>query len=329
MSFADVKGEENLAVAYDYPAKPGTEEWIELGRKTNRLEACQIPEDVLNSMTTEALALTVVDYPYLSDIFVFNNPQEGLEYIRMNFNGLDTLLKRKDGAQTLLKMYKKTKAKHQVDKDDYKAFIERLKIESLLIRKEMKNQIKDERIDTDEVYQSMIMGAAYSVGSGYSKDGAKYSPKTITTPNGSEVSAFSVLIFDAFSYTDLQAYKDNIESRYPSTTFISDATQNYNCHSYAWYSQNSSTNKIWLNDPSMFWQDGSYEMTIRPTVSNRVYYYTDHSAIVKGTLYYPGSTNVDPTKINVISKWGHECLIEHTIDASPYYFPSVGLRYYQ
>lgn len=32
---------------YDYPIKPGTREWIELGDSYDRVQACQIPDEKL------------------------------------------------------------------------------------------------------------------------------------------------------------------------------------------------------------------------------------------------------------------------------------------
>jgi hypothetical protein len=46
---------------YDYPIRPGAEEWKALYSFNDMLEACQIPENVLESMSTSALVETVLD----------------------------------------------------------------------------------------------------------------------------------------------------------------------------------------------------------------------------------------------------------------------------
>ena len=47
---------------YDYPVKPGTEEWQAFTSHAEMLEACQIPEAILRDMTTEGLVETALDY---------------------------------------------------------------------------------------------------------------------------------------------------------------------------------------------------------------------------------------------------------------------------
>ncbi|WP_442256788.1 hypothetical protein [Vagococcus salmoninarum] len=46
---------------------------------------------------------------------------------------------------------------------------------------------------------------------------------------------------------------------YPKTSRLTSATKLFNCHSYAWYSSNTSTNKYWLNAPTKYISDGSYK----------------------------------------------------------------------
>ena len=47
--------EKRITEAYEYPVVPGMEEWKKLKSLPEMAEACQIPEDILDSMTTEAL----------------------------------------------------------------------------------------------------------------------------------------------------------------------------------------------------------------------------------------------------------------------------------
>lgn len=81
---------------YEYPVLPGTQEWIDLGDTLTRRKACQIPEDILHNMTTDALFQTVLDYPFLTDIYAFNTIQEGYETVERRFNGLQELESRSD-----------------------------------------------------------------------------------------------------------------------------------------------------------------------------------------------------------------------------------------
>lgn len=46
-----------ITESYQYPVVPGMEEWAKLGSLQEMAEACQIPEEILSKMTTEALVV--------------------------------------------------------------------------------------------------------------------------------------------------------------------------------------------------------------------------------------------------------------------------------
>ena len=48
---------------YNYPVLPGTDEWIAVGDTRTRHDACEIPVEILNKLTTKALLLTALDIP--------------------------------------------------------------------------------------------------------------------------------------------------------------------------------------------------------------------------------------------------------------------------
>lgn len=81
---------------YEYPVLPGTQEWIDLGDTLTRRRACQIPDDILHNMTTDALLQTVINYPFLPDIYAFDSIQMGYETVKRRFNGLQELETRPD-----------------------------------------------------------------------------------------------------------------------------------------------------------------------------------------------------------------------------------------
>ena len=69
-------------------------------------KACNIPDPMLTSLTTEALAKACLNYPLFNEVFYVNNLQQGIEGVIRNFNGLTELLKRTDAGQELFKIYK-------------------------------------------------------------------------------------------------------------------------------------------------------------------------------------------------------------------------------
>jgi len=82
---------------WDYPVKPGTEEWNKLTLEEKRA-ACQIPEDILLIIPTNQLMTLCLQYPFLYDVFAFNNKLTGLDMLFANFNGIREFSKREGAA---------------------------------------------------------------------------------------------------------------------------------------------------------------------------------------------------------------------------------------
>lgn len=92
-------------LAYDYPIKPGTEEWKAIDSQFVKDSLCQIPDDIINRLTTEELLDVCLEYPMLGDILAFNNVQDGVEGVKNNFNGIYELLLRTNCSQVLIDRY--------------------------------------------------------------------------------------------------------------------------------------------------------------------------------------------------------------------------------
>jgi len=92
---------------WDYPIKPGSEEWKSLPEFIDRLGLLNIPADKLELITTDQLVKICLDYPYFGLIFTRNSLQQGYEFIRNNFNGFRELEGRLDAARYILEEYEK------------------------------------------------------------------------------------------------------------------------------------------------------------------------------------------------------------------------------
>jgi len=104
---------------WDFPVKPGTEEWKKFKSYQERVNACQIPEDVLFSLSTEELADLCLTYLPFSFIFAFNDMNQGFDKLYNEFNGIRELFKRKDVSKELLNQYQaKTSDMSVLDKTD-------------------------------------------------------------------------------------------------------------------------------------------------------------------------------------------------------------------
>ncbi|MCL1933189.1 MAG: hypothetical protein FWF53_05215 [Candidatus Azobacteroides sp.] len=92
-------------LVWDYPVKPGTEEWKNFHSNEEMVEACQIPEDILSSLSTKDLTEICLRYPLLNDVFAFNSLSKGADKLFNDFNGIRELFKRKEAPEELLRHY--------------------------------------------------------------------------------------------------------------------------------------------------------------------------------------------------------------------------------
>lgn len=97
---------EKTTDAYEFPIRPGMEEWKAFRSHGEMLEACQVPESILKTMSTEGLVETVLSYPLSIDAFAYNDLQTGFDAVASQFNGIPELLSREDAATELLVKYR-------------------------------------------------------------------------------------------------------------------------------------------------------------------------------------------------------------------------------
>lgn len=91
--------------AYVFPITPNSEEWNTLGTAEEMREATQIPEELLQMMSTKELIIMIENYPLLCDLYAYGSLQEGYERIKAQFNGIEELLLRSDSYLELLAAY--------------------------------------------------------------------------------------------------------------------------------------------------------------------------------------------------------------------------------
>lgn len=101
--------EASMDAPYQYPITPADEEWADFKTSQEMYDACQIPDNVLTRMTTEALLETVLNYPFLGTYKGYDDYETAAGYLCGQFNGLEELLARDDLTETLLARYAKSK----------------------------------------------------------------------------------------------------------------------------------------------------------------------------------------------------------------------------
>ena len=91
-------------LSWDYPIKPGMEEWKNFHSYAEMVNACQIPEDILVSLSTEELLQICLGYP-LPNVLSFNRYNDGLDLMSNDYNGVKELFNREDLSKELLSWY--------------------------------------------------------------------------------------------------------------------------------------------------------------------------------------------------------------------------------
>lgn len=86
--------------AHVYPVLPGSEEWRTMTLE-ERLVACEVSTEEVEGMTTSALVETVLNYPFLINIYAYNSIDEGIERVSSHFPALPELFSRSDGVESL------------------------------------------------------------------------------------------------------------------------------------------------------------------------------------------------------------------------------------
>lgn len=154
-----------------------------------------------------------------------------------------------------------------------------------------------------------------------------------------ELGDYATLHFSTTPYGSLLDLFDDIAQQHYSPLLLSDATWNYNGHSYAWISQNSETNDIWLISPYVYINDMSYVEVTTPRPGDILVYIDNdkpgykryiHSAIVESVE----NTNADSieellSSIMVTSKWDFGPLYYHGADDCPYEWQADEFKFYR
>lgn len=95
-------------VIWDYPVKPGSEEWRNLSNEKDRFQAQQIPTNIIAKIPTDKLVKSCINLPSFGHYTAYKNIQTGFIILAIKFNGLKELSKRKDAMSELVKIYQTT-----------------------------------------------------------------------------------------------------------------------------------------------------------------------------------------------------------------------------
>lgn len=91
----------SITMAYTYPVVPGSDEWNKLSSFNEKVAVCQIPEDILQKLYTDALVESVVNCPIIVNMFAHDTVEFGFDQVKGYFNGLSELCMREDAVDEL------------------------------------------------------------------------------------------------------------------------------------------------------------------------------------------------------------------------------------
>ncbi len=283
---------------YVYPVIPGSDEWASLENHLEKIDVCQIPEEIVKHLTTEALLASVLDYPLLGDMFAWGTIQDGYDMMLSSCNGLQELVNRED------------------------------------LKDALENSVVYDECDGKSDYRDVIAEKALSVikimnfGESSYAVSPNWASTTVYTPAGSAVTALTGVTYELatdwqYSEKDVPAMEAYYATTYPNAVKIGNANPQCNCHSYGWYGEGS-VNQYYIANPDPYMTDGSYIQVSSAMPGDMVSYIDTsltaplkyvHTAVCSTVLY--------------VSKWGPFGVYRHGLTDCPYYSRSNSITYWR
>ena len=312
-NFTTVSAASSISYSY-YDEIISKTDWDNMSR-SERIAYCQLSKDTLNKISTNNLLNIVLDYPFIIDVYAFDNIDYGIDLVKNQYNGLEELLSRDDLDEVLLNHA--SIASYSLN--DYNTIFTNNCFTYLLSSDTLKSVLStQEQVEIEtKILKNKTKSNATAYANTFSQANqlsggiSTFATATVKTPKGSSITVINNQSIADFSSTEKSSLDKKMKQAYPSITLVSAATKKYNCHSYTWYSQ-STSNYYWINDPSKYMTDKSYSKT-DISVGVKVYH-TDnsHSAIVTSV----GSGNMLSLKYK--SKWGQCGVYIYYASESPY-----------
>ena len=238
-----------------------------------RYRNLDIPENLLEGLDNLQLIDILKEYPLMVSCRAFDTPEEGLSHLARVYSPFRVLESRPEGRVLLERMCRST---------DRSAF----------------NRANGE-VDP---FRFLVMQVNER-----SRHSDRAASITVRTPKGSAV--VGLKRGEELSAERKAVINKGMAQAFPSAKRIGEPTTRYNCHSYALYSA-STDNEVWINDPSPYYQDGSYVRAKGRDSADVVYYQKSD-----GT---PSHSGLRIGQGMVRSKWGEAGLYEHGRLNCPY-----------
>lgn len=121
--------------------------WKTMSRRERGM-VCQLPSELIDTLTTKELIQTTLDYPFFIDIYAFNTVEMGYNAVLNGCNVLQTLVSRTDRADAVLEFYDNAHVVSALNTSfDKKQYFDLDKLELLIVQDDFTAAMTDEQKD--------------------------------------------------------------------------------------------------------------------------------------------------------------------------------------
>lgn len=331
---------------YVFPAEKNFEAWGNIIGLENRFAACEVPENLLRAMTTDALVRTALNYPLNFIYSAYNDPFVAVDLIIKNSALHRELVVREDAATVLLDYYART----TIDKTDTYSVSNRsdsclrysneMFLDYMMASgkipglndgengkrlQEITNRKLAERLADSETFSEVSVAPLLLI-TGTSPEGLRSTYSTTwCTPFGRPL---TVTVRDEMTWNEVYQVTQDYTTNYPNATLLAMASNTYNGNCYAWIKQDlsmlgftsSPAYTSWLVDA--FYPGVPQMRTLWGGINNLdPDAYESCSSTAAERVYYGQSVDhsaVPYTTGNYKSKWGIGPLMGHAPAYCPY-----------
>ena len=235
-----------------------------------RFQFCDVSKGIAIQLTTKALVESIVKYPLNYLIFAYDNPLSAVRLILKNSQLHQELLSRGDIVEKLIDYFSMSeisfdKIQTKCDSILFLPYKDELLLENLLLfaiqtkgidsnnRQFLLDEVNiklNDRISQKETFSDYSLAPLIALknylqkNSFNSQGGHRTSTTTIYTPLEHSLTGE---LRTELSNTELNDITNELSQAYQNATVLRPASNVYNCHSYAWYSDDISNN-VWLSN---------------------------------------------------------------------------------
>ena len=335
---------------FDEIVKP--EVWKQYQSLEEMIDACQLPQQMLDTISTKDLIQLCYNYPLHSVYMAYNNQEKGLESTIGQFNGFKELRKRADAAAEIIDFYDKlylpvytsqlTDSNDDILKFEY---LETLLASDLIpeiysgqYSTKLENAVRHKlrlKMSMPEIYGRKSLNISDQIlKRKLMKVGKSSQTRTANSMSdemnadvlnsGSYITVYTLygtpvegLIRSELSPNEISLTDSYYQNTFPNAVFLSSSSTTYNCHSYAW-NMTDGGQTCWIN----------HNLSNNPTLnSNLKKYWSDPIGYKETTEtnamkihYYNSDHSAIKSSVSGMyeSKWGSAPLMRHAPTYGPY-----------